>query len=45
MENNNTNAGNSILESNEVTLSEEMQQMEKRITDNITNHNQASMKA
>ena len=32
-------------ESNEVTLSEEMQQLERRITDNITNHNQESMKS
>ena len=33
-----------VHESNEITLSEEMQQLEKRITDNITNHNQDTMK-
>ena len=31
-------------ENNESTLSEEMQQLERRITDNITNHNKESMK-
>ena len=33
-----------VHESTEITLSEEMQQLEKRITDNITNHNQDTMK-
>ena len=33
-----------VHESTETTLSEEMQQLEKRITDNITNHNQDIMK-
>ena len=33
-----------VHESTETTLSEEMQQLEKRITDNITNHNQDTMK-
>ena len=38
-------AGGKAHDSNEVTLSEEMQQLERRITDNITNHNQESMKS
>ena len=33
-----------VHESTETTLSEEMQQLEKRITDNITSHNQDPMK-
>ena len=34
-----------VHESNEITLSEEMQQLEKWITDNITDHNQDMMKS
>ena len=34
-----------VQETNEITLSEEMQQLEKRITDSITNHNQDTMKS
>lgn len=45
MENKDINTQNCIHKNNEVTLSEEMQQMEKRITDNITNHNQVTMKS
>ena len=33
-----------VHESTEITLNEEMQQLEKPITDNITNHNQDTMK-
>ena len=33
-----------VHESTEITLSEEMQQLEKQITDNKTNHNQDTMK-
>ena len=33
-----------VHESTETTLSKEMQQLEKRITENITNHNQDTMK-
>ena len=40
MENKYINTGNCDHENNEITLSEEMQQIEKRITENITNHNQ-----
>ena len=36
---------NMVHENNETTLSEEMQQLEKWITDNITNHNRESMKS
>ena len=42
MENN--HAGRKLHENSEV-MSEEMQHMEKRIMDNITSHNQASMKS
>ena len=45
MENKDINTGNCIHKNNEVILSEEMQQMEKRITDNITNQNQVKMKS
>ena len=40
----NNKAVEKVHESTETTLSEEMQQLEKRITDNITNHNQDTMK-
>ena len=45
MENNSSvNTVHENNENNESTLSEEMQQLERRITDNITNHNKESMK-
>ena len=40
----NNKAIEKVHESTETTLSEEMQQLEKWITDNITNHNQDTMK-
>ena len=40
----NNKVAEKVHESTETTLSEEMQQLEKWITDNITNHNQDTMK-
>ena len=40
----NNKVAEKVYESTETSLSKEMQQLEKRITDNITNHNQDTMK-
>ena len=40
----NNRVAEEVHEGTETSLSEEMQQLEKRITDNITNHNQDTMK-
>ena len=40
----NNRVAEEVHEGTETSLSEEMQQLEKRITDNITNHNQYTMK-
>ena len=40
----NNKVAGKVHESTEITLSEEMQHLEKRISDNITNHNQDTLK-